>query len=110
MSSDKPHDEVLDDARFILNQIAMRELLPNELTDEELNLVLDHGQEGLLETQEQLNALAEQCHILTPSPSNLSRLEKERERIRRGATRLLEAYSALFSCITEKTTRNLHKI
>lgn len=103
----EPTDGLLEGVRFILHEVAMRERLPCELSDDELRLVTTWGEPALMEWQDDLNAHAAQLQLLTPSSDNLSRIEKERAKVQRQALRLIETYTALFSCIGEKGARNI---
>lgn len=107
MTDHKPLDEVLDDIRYILNQVAMRERLSCELSDDELHLIAIHGEDAVMDQQDQLNAHAQQLGLLTTSADNLSRMEKERNAIQRQALRVIELYTALFSCLSERGARNI---
>jgi arginine exporter protein ArgO len=107
MTDQRPLDEVLDDIRFILNQVAMRERLSCELSDDELHLIAIHGEDAVMDQQDQLNAHAQQLGLLTTSAYNLSRIEKERNAIQRQALRVIELYTALFSCLSERGARNI---
>lgn len=100
-------DEVLDDVRFILNEVAMRERVSSELSDEELRLVTTYGEEAVGDWQDDLNAHAQQLQLLTPSAANLKRIDIERQKVQRQALRIIEIYTALFICISERGARNI---
>lgn len=109
MVDNNHRSDLLEDVRLMLNEVAMRERLPSELSDRDLKLIAVMGTPAVEEVQDQLNALADQVQLLTPSPANLERIDKERARIQRQALRVIEYYTALFACLAEQRARQIAK-
>ena len=105
MSDNRPLDEVLDDIRFTLNQVAMRERLSCELSDDELHLIALHGEDAVMDQQDQLNAPRSSWDSddqrRQPQPSRRS------ARHPAPGAPSHRAIRSLFSCLSERGARNI---